>query len=105
MTALTRPAAIDSAANRALKDRGVHVVLANLLGPHEELVKVLRGINVVVSAIVYDRQNDQIPLIKAAKEAGVGRYVPGFWGTPAPRGRMRMFDQVRVIPFHNLPRN
>ena len=95
MTALTRPAAINSAANQALRDRGVHVVLADLLGPHEDLVNVLKGIDVVICTIVYDHLNDQIPLIKAAKEAGVGRFVPNFWGTPAPRGMMRLYDRVR----------
>ncbi|KAI1455917.1 NAD(P)-binding protein [Annulohypoxylon moriforme] len=97
ITALARPSSIDSEANNALRSRGVHVVAADLTGPKEELVKILTGADVVISCIVYTSLNDQIPLVEAAKEAGVKRFVPCDFGTPAPRGVMIMRDQKRDI--------
>ncbi|KAI9149353.1 LOW QUALITY PROTEIN: Phenylcoumaran benzylic ether reductase TP7 [Paramyrothecium foliicola] len=93
VTALTRPVSINSEANKALAAKGVKIVLADLLGPKEALVKALTGTDVVISSIVFDRLNDQLPLAEAAKEAGVKRFVPCFWGTSAPRGVLRMYDQ------------
>ncbi|KAI2465041.1 NAD(P)-binding protein [Annulohypoxylon bovei var. microspora] len=93
ITALARPSSIGSAANNALKSRGVHVAAVDLTGPKEKLVKVLTGIDVVISCIVFSSLNDQIPLVEAAKQAGVKRFVPCDFATPAPRGVMWLRDQ------------
>ncbi|KAI1410361.1 NAD(P)-binding protein [Hypoxylon sp. FL1857] len=93
ITALTRPSSISSAANNALKDRGVRIVAVDLTGPQEDLVQALTGVDVIVSCIVYSSLDDQIPLAEAAKKAGVKRFVPCDFSTPAPRGVMLLHDQ------------
>jgi hypothetical protein len=60
------------------------------------LVKVLTGIDVVISCIYWLNLDDQVPLIKAAKLAGVKRFVPCNFGTPAPRGVMKLMDHVSI---------
>jgi uncharacterized protein YbjT (DUF2867 family) len=94
---LVRAASINSDANQALAKRGVTLTLTDLRGPKEDLVKALKGVDIVISAIIFTNFKDQIPLADAAKEAGVKRFVPCFWGTPAPRGIQMMYDEVRVI--------
>lgn len=93
ITALTRPSSLNNAANNELKSRGVRVVAANLTGPQEDLIQILTGIDVVISCIVYTNLDDQIPLAEAAKKAGVKRFVPCDFSTPAPRGVMLLRDQ------------
>ncbi|KAI4866055.1 isoflavone reductase family protein [Hypoxylon rubiginosum] len=97
ITALARPSSIDSAANAELKGRGIHVVAADLTGPKEDLVKVLAGIDVVISCIVFSSLEDQIPLAEAAKQAGVGRFVPCDFSTPTTRGVMDLYDQKNDV--------
>ena len=91
---MSRESSIDSAANKSLRDRGVKVVATDLTGPQEALVSILTGIDVVVSCIVFSSIHDQVPLAEAAKKAGVKRFVPCNFGTPAPRGAMWLNDQV-----------
>ncbi|KAI2602151.1 NAD(P)-binding protein [Hypoxylon sp. NC1633] len=93
ITALARPSSIDSAANNALKKRGIHVVAADLDGPKEDLVTILTGIDVVLSCIAYTHFAAQVPLAEAAKEAGVSRFVPSEWSTPTTRGVMHLHDE------------
>ncbi|KAI1083382.1 isoflavone reductase family protein [Whalleya microplaca] len=93
ITALARPSSINSDAYKSLKSKGVHVVAADLIGPKEELVKVLADIDIVISCIEFRHLQDQVPLAEAAKEAGVKRFVPCAFGTPAPRGVMDMADE------------
>ncbi len=49
---------------------------ADLHGPEAELVKILTGIDVVISTIGPLAFNDEIPLANAAKAAGVQRFIP-----------------------------
>ncbi|OTA55938.1 NAD(P)-binding protein [Hypoxylon sp. EC38] len=93
ITALTRPSSLNNAANNELKNHGVRVVAANLTGPQDDLIQILTGIDVVISCIVYTNLDDQIPLAEAAKKAGVKRFVPCDFSTPAPRGVMILHDQ------------
>ncbi|KAH9994590.1 isoflavone reductase family protein [Xylariaceae sp. FL0662B] len=93
ITGLTRPSSINSDANKSLEMKGIHVVAADLTGPKEELVKALAGIEIVISCIYFRNLQDQIPLAAAAKDAGVKRFVPCAFGTPAPRGVMAMADE------------
>ncbi|KAL0932189.1 isoflavone reductase family protein [Colletotrichum truncatum] len=75
VTALARPESIQKPAYTELKQRSVTIVPANLNGPQDDLVKVLRGIDVVVSAIAFTSLSDEIPLANASKAAGVKRFV------------------------------
>ncbi|KAK3716653.1 hypothetical protein LTR37_006283 [Vermiconidia calcicola] len=48
--------------------------------PHDELVKALRGQDVVISTIAMFGQAEHYKLIDAAVEAGVERFIPSEWG-------------------------
>ncbi|CAI4213526.1 unnamed protein product [Parascedosporium putredinis] len=97
ITALARESSINSDANQSLRDRGVKVVSADLTGSQDALVGILTGIEVVISCIVFSSLKDQVPLAEASKKAGVKRFVPCNFGTPAPRGIMWLDDQKYEI--------
>lgn len=73
------------------------MVPVDLTGPQQPLVDVLVGIDVVISCIAGRYLKDQIPLMEAAKKAGVGRFVPCHFASPAPRGVLDAADQVRAL--------
>ncbi|KAI1071639.1 hypothetical protein LB507_005066 [Fusarium sp. FIESC RH6] len=100
ITALVRPSSIEKPATVSLKEKGVNIVAVDLQGSQGELVSALKGIDVVISAIYFESLHDEIPLSTAAKEAGVKRYVPCFFGTNAPRGIMRLHDVKEEILDH-----
>ncbi|KAI5862074.1 isoflavone reductase family protein [Durotheca rogersii] len=97
ITAFSRHASINSAANDALKSRGVRVVAADLRGPKQDLVKLLTNIDIVISCIVWTGLDDQVPLAEAAKEAGVKRFIPCDFSTTAPRGVMLLRDKKEDV--------
>lgn len=68
----------------------------DLGAPEPELLNALSGIDVVVCSVGPADQPDQIPLARAAKKAGVKRFVPcGFITVAPPGGIMWLRDQVR----------
>lgn len=89
-----RPSSLGKPAVEELKTRGVNVVSADLQGPQESIVRILQGIDVVISTIHYQALGDEIPLATAAKAAKVKRYVPCFFATVAPKGVMQLRDAV-----------
>lgn len=92
---MTREASLNSKNNNELKDRGVKVVAADLRGPEDDLVSLLKGADVVISTIVATALLDQIPLANAAKKAGVGRFIPCTFATACPpAGVMGLRDMV-----------
>jgi hypothetical protein len=66
--------------------------------PIDEITKTLFGIDVVISTIPATAINEQIALATAAKAAGVGRFVPSFFGpaTP-PRGVLEMREKAGLL--------
>lgn len=94
MTSFTRQSSLDSPANKQLRERGVRIVGYDLSGPWEALVDHLRGIDVLISCITWERLDQQIPWIEAAKEAAVQRFVPSEWVGPAPRGVIGIKDKA-----------
>jgi hypothetical protein len=60
-------------------------------------VGILSGVDVVISCIVFTALEEQVHLAEAAKAAGVKRFVPCNFGTPAPRGVMLLDDRVRQL--------
>lgn len=96
MTALLRPATAAGEAATALEKRGVRIVPTDLAGPEEGLVASVHGQDVVISAIRAFDLLQQIPLIDAAKKAGVKRFVPCDFGPVAPpKGFMSIRETVR----------
>ncbi|KAI1495899.1 NAD(P)-binding protein [Biscogniauxia marginata] len=86
ITCLVRTASAGKPAVQGLKDRGLKVATGDLTGPHDTLAALLQGIDTVISAIFAPEVGDQVPLVDAAVEAGVRRFVPCNWGTPCARG-------------------
>ncbi|KAG5794333.1 hypothetical protein H9Q69_006629 [Fusarium xylarioides] len=76
ITALVRQSSLEKPEALALKEKGIKVVAADLSGPEGELTRVLDGIDTVISAISAAGLLLQIPLINAAKAAGVKRFLP-----------------------------
>lgn len=79
---LTRTSSLDSAPLQAFKGRG-----ASLHGisyaDHESLVKALQGVDVLISTVGAEALVPaQIPLIRAAKAAGVKLFIPSEFGVP-----------------------
>ncbi|KAI8272741.1 hypothetical protein K4K60_011908 [Colletotrichum sp. SAR11_57] len=101
VTALIRPSSLDKPEVHALKERGVKIASTDLTGPEDEIVKQVTGFDVVISAIVADSLLDQLPLASASKKAGVGRFVPCFFGTVMPaRGMLWFRDQKEDVLSH-----
>jgi hypothetical protein len=61
------------------------------------LTSALDGIQVVVSAVTAMNLKGQIPVIEAAKKAGVERFIPSDFGTAGQKGTMDLLDQVNVV--------
>ncbi|KAI8192381.1 hypothetical protein KHU50_006229 [Colletotrichum sp. SAR 10_65] len=92
---------LDKPEVHALKERGVKIASTDLTGLEDEIVKQVTGFDVVISAIVADRLLDQLPLASASKKAGVGRFVPCFFGTVMPaRGMLWFRDQKEDVLNH-----
>ena len=82
----------------ALQERGAHIRRCDLRGSEDSLVDALSGIDVVISCVGPSEQQDQIPLAKAAKKAGVKRFVPcGFITVAPPGGIMWLRDEVSTF--------
>ncbi|KAK6971974.1 glycoside hydrolase [Favolaschia claudopus] len=94
--ALVRPS---SAEKPEVKNLGVKIVIVDIVSaPIEDLVKVLTGIDVFISAIDAMGQSSQLRLVTAAKEAGVKRFVPCAWITVCPPGGvMKLRDSKQQV--------
>ncbi|POS68690.1 isoflavone reductase [Diaporthe helianthi] len=101
ITAVTREASLNSKKNDELRNKGVQVVAADLRGPEDDLVSLLKGADVVISTVVATVLLDQIPLINAAKKAGVGRFIPCTFATACPpTGVMKLRETKEKILNH-----
>lgn len=84
----------------AIEKRGAKIVSTDLDGPGGALVAALEGQDVVISAIRAFDLEKQIPLVDAAREAGVKRFVPCDFGTISPpTGVMVLREKVCVYFF------
>lgn len=100
VTAFTRKTSLEKPELQALRAKGVKIAVADLQGGSAELVQLLQGIDIVISAIAMPF-TDQIPLIDAAKEAGVKRFVPCSWQPVMPaRGILDVRDLKEDINDH-----
>ncbi|CAG8478904.1 8933_t:CDS:2 [Funneliformis mosseae] len=71
----------------SLTERGAKIVFADY-SQKDELVKALKGTDVLVSTVKSNQDNNyhsfyevQLPLLTAAKEAGVKRFIPSEFGS------------------------
>jgi len=94
VVAAVRPSSVSKPAVEALKARGVEIRLLDLEHPlPEQLVDVLRGVDTVISTILWTQLQLQKPLIEASKKAGVKRFIPCDWGTACVRGVRKLYDE------------
>jgi uncharacterized protein YbjT (DUF2867 family) len=78
-----------------LEAKGVEIRIGDATYPVDDLVPLLEGIDVVISAIDAGHQTAQLNLADASKKAGVKRFVPCAFITVAPPGGvMDLRDQV-----------
>ncbi|KAJ6552935.1 isoflavone reductase family protein [Mycena capillaripes] len=84
--ALVRPSSADTPAVKRLVERGVKIQVADIAGDTDELVPILTGVDVFISAIDAVNQLAQLGIVTAAKKAGVKRFVPCAFTTVAPAG-------------------
>ncbi|KAL2828841.1 hypothetical protein BJY01DRAFT_261444 [Aspergillus pseudoustus] len=97
-TALVRPSSTETARVKALVDRGVKTLAADVTAPVEQLTVILRNFDVVISAIDAVSMHLQRNLVVAAKQAGVKRFVPcAFISVCPPGGVLDMRDEKEVI--------
>ncbi|PWI64280.1 hypothetical protein PCL_11312 [Purpureocillium lilacinum] len=101
ITALTRPSSLESPKILSMKKRGIRVVAADITSPENQLVQLVAGMDVVISAIAPFHHDAEIPLINASKIAGVKRYVPCFFGPVAPpKGILTLRDMKEDVLNH-----
>ncbi|KAI0786983.1 hypothetical protein C8Q75DRAFT_770263 [Abortiporus biennis] len=101
VTGLIRPSSIDKSSTTDLAKRDVKVVVADLHGPQDALVSVLKGIDVVIVSISPPITSDEITLADAALKAGVKRFVPNAWAPVAPpRGVMMLRESKEDVLDH-----
>jgi len=93
--ALVRPESVTKPDTLKLKEKGVEIVVGDILQADK---LDLSGVNILISAIHFTRLLDQLPLIKAAKAAGVNRFIPCDWGTACPPiSGMVLREQKEVV--------
>lgn len=106
VSVLARPLAADAtdakkAAAASLTARGVKVVTGDLSSSVEQLTPLLKGFDVVISAVAGANLGaDQLRLISAAKAAGVRWFVPsefGFDAAAAGRGSIIPIFDDKII--------
>ncbi|KAJ6505227.1 hypothetical protein C8R45DRAFT_1051027 [Mycena sanguinolenta] len=85
--ALVRPSSANKPEVKDLASLGVSKVhVIDIGGPLNELVRLMTGVDVFISAIDALSQLAQLQLVRAAKQAGVKRFVPCAFITIAPPG-------------------
>jgi uncharacterized protein YbjT (DUF2867 family) len=93
--ALARQESLGKPEYTSLKARGVEIVVVDLSGDLKTLTQALEGIDVVISTLVITQLAEQNNLAQAAKDVGVQRFVPSFFGPIVPaRGIMRLRELV-----------
>lgn len=96
MISLTRPTSVSNAANAELASLGLTIRSFSLASPHEELVSSLKGVDILISCMSgAEDQLLQIQLADAAKEAGVGRFIPSAWLPVIPPGDVHIFRDMK----------
>ncbi|KAK0380166.1 hypothetical protein CLIM01_02468 [Colletotrichum limetticola] len=76
VTALARPSSISKPAYEELRKRGVNAIVVDLDKPEIEIANTLRGFEIVVASVHPAGIASQITLARAAKLAGVQRFIP-----------------------------
>ena len=62
----------------------------------DKLKTTLKGVDILISAVVGWLIAEQKDIIRAAKEVGVGRVIPCDFATPGAKGVRALHDAVRL---------
>ena len=89
-----RPTSATKPATKALRAAGVEIRLASLTDGVEKLSQTLTGADIVISTVSATAIGAQANAIRAAKAAGVKRFVPRDFATPGAKGVREDHDQV-----------
>jgi hypothetical protein len=105
---LVRPSSANKPAVKAFASDGLNVVIADLSGDLDTLTKALIGYDILISAIDFNSQLQQIALVDAAAKAGIKRIIPcGFVTVCPPSGVMTRREEKEIvysrILYHKIP--
>ncbi|KNG81811.1 isoflavone reductase family protein [Aspergillus nomiae NRRL 13137] len=101
VAALVRPSSAETPKVKAVAERDVKIIAADITGPVDELANILRGFDVVISAIDALSMHLQENLVTAAKQADVKRFVPcSFITVCPPGGVLGLRDEKEAIYQH-----
>ncbi|TGO26390.1 hypothetical protein BPAE_0060g00050 [Botrytis paeoniae] len=99
--ALVRPSSAQKPDVKKLVEKGVQIRIADTSGPVDDLVPVLSGVDIFITAISGTSQLAQINIATAAKKAGVKRFVPCCFATICPPGGvMALRDDKEEVNNH-----
>jgi uncharacterized protein YbjT (DUF2867 family) len=100
LTCFIRTSSESSSGSTRIRGRGIKTVTGNLDDSIESLVSLLQNIDIVICCLSPPAIRSQIALIDAAVQAGVKRFVPCNWGTPAARGILSLRDTKEAVHDH-----
>ena len=98
-----RPSSLSKPSVLKLHERGVEIRSVDVLKDDvTQLEAAFKGVDTLISTLVYSQIDSQFKVVDAAKLADVKRFVPDDWGTACVRGVRKLYDQVRHSPevFH-----
>lgn len=92
---MVRSSSISKPVVQAFEAKGITIKVGDSLSPVEDLVEILRGIDVLINTHSMPMYEGQKNIVIAAKKAGVKRIVPSAWiPTIAPGGLSKPRDDV-----------
>jgi hypothetical protein len=100
LTCFIRTSSESNPASTRIRERGIKTVIGNLDDSTENLVALLQTIDIVICCLSPLAITSQIALIDAAVQAGVKRFVPCNWGTPAAKGILSLRDAKEAVHDH-----
>ncbi|KAK4503395.1 hypothetical protein PRZ48_004310 [Zasmidium cellare] len=101
LIALTRPSSLTKPINKALESRGISLRPFDLTSPQPDLVASLKDLDVLISSLPPHDLLSPIPLITAAKTAGIKRFLPCAYAPVIPPGGIHIIiDQKEKVYQH-----
>jgi len=98
--ALARSTSLEKPELLGVAELGATLRAVDLDGPVDSIASLLTGVDVVISGLTLLQYQQELNLASAAKQAGVGRFVPSFFGPVSPpAGAMYLREKVS-IPKH-----
>ncbi|KAJ8455414.1 hypothetical protein ONZ51_g12470 [Trametes cubensis] len=97
IAALVRQESISKPVIEAFRKSGVEIRVGDLKDSVEKLTEALAGVDIFISAVVAWLIEDQKVAIRAAKTAGVKRFIPCDFATPGEKGIRELHDQKLAV--------